>query len=170
MGSGQAYRTADNAAPYLEQGERVGMTAFVTIGPVSVPWELVRTLAAGAAAAVASDGTSMYRSMRRPRKAYLAVTTYRLMFFNGEGVFGHPGVFLFILPKQAVEITWSGRFGLGLLRMELAVAGQDQGLRVDFAPGSREVGDQLVASLEAAQRARSPRRETGEGRRTWPWG
>jgi hypothetical protein len=150
MGSRQAYRSVDKAAPHLERGERVEMTAFVTIGSVSIRRELVRALAVGAVAAAVTGGT--FISVRRPRRAYLALTTQRLMFFDGETFLQRPGKLLFTLPKQAVQVATSGKFGLGLLRVELAIEGQAKGLRINFAPGSRETGYEVVAALEAAQR------------------
>src|SRR5262245_40435913 len=109
MGSRHADRSIDKAAPHLERGERVEMTAFVTIGSVSIRRELVRSLAIGAVAAVATGGT--FITMRRPRKAYLALTNQRLMFFDGETFLGKPGKLLFTLPKQAAQVVSSGKFG-----------------------------------------------------------
>lgn len=133
------------------------MTAFVTIGSVALRRELVGALAVGAVAAVATGGA--FISMRRPRKAYLALTTRRLMFFDGETFLGRPGKLLFTLPKQAVQVVTSGKFGLGLLRVELAIEGESKGLRINFAPGSRETGYEVVAALEAVRRRNARARE-----------
>jgi hypothetical protein len=152
LGSRQAHKVIDKAQPLLGRGERVEMVAFITIGSVNLRKEILRAVAVGTAAAIASGG--MFLMMRRPRKAYLAYTSERLMFFDGETFFGMPGKLLFTLPRQAVHVAESGRFGLGLLRVDLAIEGQDKGLRVNFAPGARETGEDVVASLEAASRLR----------------
>jgi hypothetical protein len=37
----------------------------------------------------------------RPAKRYLAVTSQRLLFLNGEATLGRPGKLLFSLPREA---------------------------------------------------------------------
>jgi hypothetical protein len=85
----------------------------------------------------------------QPAKRYLAVTSQRLLFFNGESTFGRPGKLLFSVPRQAVAVVTSGRHLL-FYRIELAVAGQEKGLRINFPITARATMEQIAASLPAA--------------------
>jgi len=88
----------------------------------------------------------------RPAKRYLALTSQRLLFFNGEATLGRPGKLLFSLPKEAVAVVESGRHLL-FYRIELAVAGQEKGLRINFPITARATMEQIAASLPAASGA-----------------
>jgi hypothetical protein len=146
-------RLAHAAAAHLRQGEIVEIGAFTTVGSVS----LKRQFLTAAVVGVATGGTVV--ATLRPAKRYLAVTSERLLFFNGEGTFGRPGKLLFGLPRQAVEVTKSGRHLLAH-RIELAIAGQEKGLRISFPLTARATMEKIAASLPAAGNAGAPRQET----------
>jgi len=145
-------RLAQAAAPHLRQGEIVEIGAFTTVGSVSVKRQFLTAAVVG----VATGGTVV--ATPRPAKRYLAVTSERLLFFNGEGIFGRPGKLLFSLPRQAVEVTKSGRHLLAY-RIELAIANQEKGLRINFPPTARATMEKIAASLLAAGNAGAPRQE-----------
>jgi hypothetical protein len=81
------------------------------------------------------------------------------MFFNGEGTFGRPGKLLFSIPREAVEVVESGRHLLAY-RIELAIAGQEKGLRINFPLTARATMEEIAASLPVAGNAGAPRQET----------
>ncbi len=134
-------KVAKAAAPHLGPGEVVEIGAFTTIGAVSVKRQFLTAAVAG----IASGG--MLIATVRPAKRYLALTSKRLLFFNGEG-FG-PGKFLTSVPREAVTVAMAGRHLLHY-RMELVVAGQDKGLRINFPITARATMEQIAASLPAA--------------------
>jgi hypothetical protein len=138
------------AAPYLRPGEVVQIGAFTTVGSVSVK----KQFAVAAVVGVATLGH--VAATVRPARRYLAVTSQRLLFFNGEGTFGRPGKILFALPKEAVAVVKSGR-RLLFYRIELAVAGQEKGLLINFPITARATMEQVAASLPAARDAGAPR-------------
>ena len=84
------------------------------------------------------------------------MTNQRLLFFNGEGTLGLPGKILFALPREAVAVV---RSGLHLLayRIELAVAGQEKGLLINFPITARATMEQVAASLPGASNAGASR-------------
>jgi hypothetical protein len=131
------------AAPYLREGEAVEIGAFTTVGAVSVKRQFLTAAVVG----VATGG--MVAATVRPAKRYLAVTSQRLLFFNGEVTFGRPGKLLFGLPREAVTVVKSGRHLLAY-RIELAVAGQEKGLRINFPITARAAMEQIAATLSAA--------------------
>lgn len=143
-------RLAEAAAPHLRPGEVVQIGAFTTVG--SVP--LKRQLVTAAVVGVATLGH--VAATVRPAKRYLAVTSQRLLFFNGEGTFGSPGKLIFILPKEAVAVVTYGR-RLLFYRIELAVAGQEKGLRINFPITARATMEQVAMSLPAANHAGTSR-------------
>src|SRR5215469_16366310 len=98
MGSRQAYRAIDKAEPHLSRGERVETATLVTIGSVNYGREFARSLAIGMAVAVATGGAAMGTVVRRPRRAYLVLTSQRLLFFDGETFLYRPGKLLFTVP------------------------------------------------------------------------
>jgi hypothetical protein len=153
MSSKHTSRLAQAAAPHLRQGEIVEIGAFTTVGSVSVKRQFLTAAVVGVAMA------GMVVATPRPAKRYLAVTGDRLLFFNGEGTFGRPGKLLFSLPRQAVEVITSGRHRLAY-RIELAIAGQEKGLLINFPLTARATMEKIAASLSAAGNAGAPRQET----------
>jgi hypothetical protein len=139
-------RLAQAAAPHLRPGEVVEIGAFATVGSVSIK----RQFATAAVVGVATLG--FVNATVRPAKRYIAVTGQRLLFFNGEGTLGRPGKILFALPREAVVVVKAGRHLL-YYRMELAVAGQDKGLLINFPITARATMEQIAASLPAASSA-----------------
>ena len=131
------------AAPHLRQGEQIEMTLYAKVGSVSVK----RAAATAAVAAVATAG--MFTVIARPRNTYLALTSQRLMFLDGETMSGRPGKLLFILPREAVSVAGVDKGALAF-KAELAIQGQDKGLRLAFPTVTKKDGEQLVAVLQAA--------------------
>lgn len=152
MSSKHTSKLAVAAAPHLRQGEVVEIGAFTTVGSVSVK----RQFATAAVVGIATGG--MITATVRPAKRFLAVTSERLLFFNGEAAFGRPGKLLFSLPRDAVEVIKSGRHLLAY-RIELAVAGQEKGLLINFPLTARATMEKIAASLPAAGNAGAPRQE-----------
>ena len=152
MSSRHTSNLAEAAAQHLRQGEVVEIGAFTTVGSVSVKRQFLTAAVVG----IATGG--MVAATVRPAKRYLAVTSERLLFFNGEGTFGRPGKLLFSLPREAVEVVKSGRHLLSY-RIELAVAGQEKGLRINFPMTARATMEKIAASLPAAGNADPARRE-----------
>jgi hypothetical protein len=136
-------RLAQAAAPHLRPGEVVEVGAFTTVGSVSVKRQVFTAAVVGIATLGHVAATV------RPAKRYLAVTNQRLLFFNGEAAFGRPGKLLFSLPRQAIAVVKSGRHLLAY-RIELAIAGQEKGLRINFPITARATMEQIAASLPAA--------------------
>src|SRR5258708_5534718 len=99
MSSKHTSKLAQAAAPHLRQGEVVEIGAFTTVGSVSVKRQFLTAAVVG----IATGG--MVAATVRPAKRFLAVTSERLLFFNGEGTFGRPGKLLFSLPREAVEVV-----------------------------------------------------------------
>jgi hypothetical protein len=127
---------ADLAAPHLRQGEQIVMTVYANVGSVSIK----RVVATAAVVAVATAG--MFTAFARPRKTYLALTSQRLMFFDGETISGRPGKLLFTLPREAVSVAGVDKGALAL-KVELAIQGQDKGLRLVFPTVARKTSQEL---------------------------
>lgn len=150
-------RIVEKATPLLERGERIELACFVAIGSVAYRKEFIRALIIGLITLVITAGMGYAVAVKRPRKAHLALTDRRLLIFDGEGSLGtsKPGKLLYVIPRQAVTIAKSGNWGLGVLRVELAIAGQDRNLRFTFASRFRENGQAVIAML-GDQRTRAP--------------
>lgn len=151
MSSKHTSNLAKAAAPHLRPGEVVEIGAFTTVGSVSVKRQFLTAAVVGVATA------GMVAATVRPAKRFLAVTGDRLMFFNGEGTFGRPGKLLFSIPREGVEVVTSGRHLLAY-RIELAIAGQEKGLRINFPLTARATMAEIAASLPAAGNAGAPPR------------
>jgi hypothetical protein len=134
---------ADLAAPHLRPGEQIEITAYANVGSVSVK----RVVATAAVVAVATAG--MFTAFARPRKTYLALTSQRLIFFDGETMSGRPGKLLFALPREAVSVAGADKGPLSL-KVELAIQGQDKGFRLVFPTVARKDGEQVAAALWSA--------------------
>lgn len=143
MSSKHTPKLAEAAAQHLRQGEVVEIGAFTTVGSVSVKRQFLTAAVVGVATA------GMVTATVRPAKRYLAVTSQRLLFFNGEGTFGRPGKLLFTVPREAVEVVKSGRHLLAY-RIDLAIAGQEKGLRINLPLTARATTEEIAASLPAA--------------------
>jgi hypothetical protein len=129
------------AAPYLMRDERIETTVYANIGAVSTK----RFVATAAIAAVATGG--MGTVFVRPRHTYLSITSHRLMFFDGETATGRPGKLLFTVSRQAVSLVGTKR-SLLTLKVELAIQGQNSGLRLVFPTMARKEGEQAMAILQ----------------------
>ena len=150
-------RIIEKATPRLERGERIELACFVAVGSVSYRKELIRALTIGLITLVITAGMAYGMVIKRPRRAHLAITDRRLLIFDGEGSLGtsKPGKLLYSIPRQAVTIVKSGNWGLGILRVELAIAGQHRNLRFSFPSRFRENGQAVIAML-GDQRPRTP--------------
>jgi hypothetical protein len=133
---------AQKAAPYLQPGEQIEMTVHAKLGSVSVK----RFVATAAVVAVATAG--LLTAYVHPRNTYLLLTGERLMVFDGETAIGRPGKLLFTLPREAVSVV-RVKNGVIQLKVDLAVQGQDKGLRLGFPPAARKDGRQVVAALQS---------------------
>jgi hypothetical protein len=140
-------RQADEAAaPHLAAGERIEICAYANIGRVSL-----KRRAATAAVAVAATGGLLVVSVR-PRKAYLVMTSERLVFLDGDTMTGRPGKLLLALPRSAAAVV-KVRKGVLTLRMDLIVEGQEHGLKVVFPLPAREDGQRVISALQVAEAA-----------------
>jgi hypothetical protein len=157
MNSKHTSNLAQAAAPHLREGEAVEIGAFTTVGAVSIKRQFLTAAVVG----VATGG--MVAATVRPAKRYLAVTSQRLLFFNGEATFGRPGKLLFGLPREAVTVVESGRHLLAY-RIKLAVAGQEKGLRINFPITARSTMEQIAATLSAADNSGAVHHEARQ-----PW-
>lgn len=142
MSSKHTARLAEAAAPHLRPGEVVEIGAYTTVGSVPVKRQLVTAAVVGVATLGHVAATV------RPARRYLALTSQRLLFFNGEATFGRPGKLLFSLPREAVAVEESGRHLL-FYRIKLAVAGQEKGLLINFSITARATMEQIAAALPA---------------------
>ncbi|MGD0069186.1 MAG: hypothetical protein ABSB76_37910 [Streptosporangiaceae bacterium] len=142
MNNKRGQMVADLAAPHLRPDEQIVMTVYANVGSVSVK----RVIATAAVVTVATAG--MFTAFARPRKTYLALTSQRLMFFNGETVSGRPGKLLFSLPREAVSVADVDK-GVINVKVELAIEGQDKGLRLTFPTVARKDGEQVAAVLRS---------------------
>jgi hypothetical protein len=140
MNDKRTQQVSQAAAPHLHEGEQIEISAFANIGRVSVK----RRAATAAAVGVATGGLLVV--IVRPRKAYLAMTNQRLVFLDGDTMSGRPGKLLLTLPRSAVTVS-DVKKGILTLQAELAVDGQDQGLRVVFPKPSREDGQRVISAM-----------------------
>jgi hypothetical protein len=152
MTSKYTSKLAQAAAPHLRPGEVVEIGAFTTVGSVSVKRQVLTAAVVG----IATGG--MVAATLRPARRFFAVTSQRLLFFNGEGTFGRPGKLLFSVPRDAVEVVKTSKHLL-FSRLELAIAGQEKGLRINFTLGNRATMEEVAALLPAAGNAGAPRQE-----------
>jgi hypothetical protein len=75
----------------------------------------------------------------------IEITSYA----NVNSATGRPGKLLFTLPREAVAVAGVNK-GLIAVKVELAIAGQDKGLRLAFPTIARKDGEQVAAALQAA--------------------
>jgi hypothetical protein len=132
----------DRAASSLQADELIEMATYTNVGSVSVK----RVVATAAVVAVATAG--MFTAFARPRKAYLVLTSHRLIFLDGQTVSGRPGKTLFTLGRAGVSVTGVRR-GLVSLKVDLAIQGQEKALRLTYPTVTRKSGEAMVAALQA---------------------
>ncbi|MEX2983705.1 hypothetical protein [Streptomyces sp. C36] len=138
-------QTFEAATPMLAADERVDLITCANVGTVSVR----RQVAAAALVGVLSGGTMM--ATVRPRQMYLLLTDRRLLFFDASTATGKPGKLLIELARPYVAACPARKGMLGLtLIIELALAGQAEGLRLTFPSPCRADGRQLMGLLPAA--------------------
>ncbi|MFC4498598.1 MULTISPECIES: hypothetical protein [Streptomyces] len=131
----------ETAAPLLLQGEQVQFTSLAGVGSVSVRRQAVTAAVVG----VLSAGTVM--AAVTPRPLYIAMTDQRLLFFDGNRG-GRPGKLVLNLPRPYVSAGGSKKAFLGLQYVtRLAVAGQEQELKVTFPVQHRADGPRFVSGL-----------------------
>jgi hypothetical protein len=132
----------DRAASSLQADELIEMATYTNVGSVSVK----RVVATAAVVAVATAG--IFTAFARPRKAYLVLTSHRLIFLDGQTVSGRPGKTLFTLGRAGVSVTGVRR-GLVSLKVDLAIQGQEKALRLTYPTVTRKSGEAMVAALQA---------------------
>ena len=71
------------------------------------------------------------------------------MFFDDETMSGRPGKLLFTLPREAVSVARMDK-GTLAFKAELAVQGQDKGLRLTFPTVANKDGERVVSAPQAA--------------------
>lgn len=132
------------AGPHLRPDEQVQLASYASVGAVSVK----RRVATAAATAVAS-GDLLAVSVR-PRRRYIAMTQDRLLFFNGDTPSGKPGrSVLMDIPRQSTTVA-DVKKGFLTLTVQLALEGQDMGLKLIFPRPTRDDGEKLAAEIPAA--------------------
>jgi hypothetical protein len=140
----RAQQVSEVAGPYLQPGERVELVAFAGVGSVSAK----RRAVTAAVTTVATAG--LVTTFVRPRRMYIAMTQGRLLFFNGDTSFGKPGrSVLMNIPRRFIKVSQVKK-GLITLKVELAIEGQDKGLKLVFPRPAREEGYKLAAEIPAA--------------------
>ncbi|MGW0473889.1 hypothetical protein [Streptomyces coeruleorubidus] len=134
-----------SAAPLLAEGERVELTSLAKVGSVSVKRRVLTTALVG----VLTAGTVI--ATVQPRPMYWALTDRRLLFFDAKTSTGRPGKLLMALPRELTCAAPVRKALLGLgVQTELAVQGQQQGLKLTFPPAGKAAGRDLAARLAAA--------------------
>ncbi|HEX4254450.1 MAG TPA: hypothetical protein VH089_05140 [Streptosporangiaceae bacterium] len=140
----RAQQVNEVAGPHLRPGEQVQLTSYASVGSVSVK----RRAATAAVAAVASGG--MLAVSVRPRRMYIAMTRDRLLFFNGDTPSGKPGFpVLMDIPRPLITVA-NAKKGFLTFTVQLAVEGQDEGLKLIFPRPTRDEGEKLAAEIPAA--------------------
>ena len=138
---------AQATAPHLRPGEVVEFgTSAALVGSVSVKRQVLTT------AIVGIITLGLVTMTVRPARRFIGVTNQRVLFFNGERTMGRPGKVLLAVPRESVTVVSSGSRPL-TFRVLLAIAGQEQALRVSFGkavPGARESAEQLTAAFAPA--------------------
>jgi hypothetical protein len=130
------------ATPHLQPDERIEVIAFANVGRVSIKRKVATTAVVGAL-----TGGMLIVNVR-PRKTYLTITGQRLVFFNADTAIGRPGKLLFTLPRALVTIS-EAKKGVLMMKADLAVEGQDQGLRLTFPRVAFDDGDRVLSVLRA---------------------
>jgi hypothetical protein len=140
MNDKRMQQVSQAAAPHLQHGEQIELSVYANIGKVSVKRRAATAAVVGAATA------GLVVVSVRPRKTYLAMTNQRLVFLDGDTASGRPGKLLLTLARSAVTVS-DVKKGILTLQAELAVEGQDQGLRVVFPAPAREDGQRVLSAL-----------------------
>ena len=144
MNSKRASQVLAVAAPHLKAGELVELATFAKVGSVSVKRKVTTT-----AAVAALTGGLVIVSVSA-RGMYIAMTGRRLLFFDGHTASGRPGQkVLMSIPRELIQVAET-KNGLVTLKAELAVDGQEKGLRLTFPRPCREDGGQLISALRNA--------------------
>ncbi|GGM04885.1 hypothetical protein GCM10010129_55560 [Streptomyces fumigatiscleroticus] len=140
----RARQLSESATPLLAPGEQVQFTSLVGVGSISVRAQV----ATSTLVAVVSGGTMI--GALSPRPLYLVMTDRRLLFFDGNRG-GRPGRLEMDLPRPYLSVSGTKKAMLGLTYVvHLAMAGQQQGLKVTFPVQNRSDGPRFVAALPAA--------------------
>lgn len=144
LNAGRKRQTFEAATPLLSEGERVELITCANVGSVSARRKVATAVVVG----LASAGTLI--ASVRPRQMYIVLTDRRLLFFDASTSTGRPGQMLMNFPRTyaSAGVPSKGMFGLTLVT-ELALAGQDRGLKLAFPTPCRAEGRQLAESLTA---------------------
>ena len=133
-------------AGHLGPGEVVEVTASAAVKQVA----LTRSIATGLAVAALSGGLMTVAVV--PRKFFVAFTDRRMLFLEGNDVSGRPTTKIALdLPRAglAVQSAKAKRAVLVVptLVAELAVAGWDKALQLQFPTPCRDAGAAVVRAL-----------------------
>lgn len=142
MNSKRRQRLLDNVGPLLEADERVEVTALGTVGSVSAG----RKIATAAVVGVLTGGTVMALVTAKPM--YMVVTDRRILFVEQNPTGGPGKKVLMTVHRGGVSVSApkKGMFGLTMV-VELAIAGEEKGLKITFPHASKREGREFIAAL-----------------------
>src|SRR5215813_513579 len=144
MKAGQQQRLLAVVQPVLGQGEQVELLTFASVG--------VKRRVATAAVTTALTGGLLTMNVR-PRRFYVALTSERVLFFNGDTVTGRPESKVAMqAPRPALSVA-SSKKGLLTATVQVAIAGQEKGLKFVFPLPMRSDVPAFVAALGEAPAA-----------------
>lgn len=130
----QSERVESAARPVLRQDEQIEVTSFATVGTIT-PRQGTATAITGVMDAV------------RPRAFYLALTSKRLLFFGVDALSGRPDKKLArSLSRTSLSATPLRR-GLLTAQFQVAITGDDKGLRFVFPRSTRTDAATMAESL-----------------------
>ena len=131
----------------LNPGESVEMVSVAMVGQLSV----AKSVATGLVVAAATLGT--FSAFVRPRKLFVILTNQRLLFLGANETTGRArrGIVM-EFPREALS-TQTARIKRALLLLptalvDIAIAGMDKGIRLQFPMPARADGLQLGAALQ----------------------
>lgn len=134
-------KVARVATPFLGPGEQIEVSTFVALGRVSAK----RQLATAAVAGVLSGG--MLIVSVQPKKYYLAVTNFRLLFFSQGTATGRPEKKLAMQVPRHLLLAGEVTKGLLTAQFNVAVEGQESGFKLVFPFPSRADAPAVAATL-----------------------
>jgi hypothetical protein len=133
----------DQVSPSLKPGEEVETAVYTNVGSVSVK----RYVATAAVVAVATAG--MFTAVARPRRAYVVLTSQRLVIIDGQTSSGKPGKTVATMPRAGVSLAKVRKTLLGVVKLDLVIQGQEKGLQLVFPTVLRKSGQAFAAVLQA---------------------
>jgi hypothetical protein len=133
------------AAPSLQPGELVELTGVASAGKLRVG----KQLAQAAVVAVVTAGT--LAAWTTPKKFYVVLTDRRLLFLEQHSLTGGPTTKLGLeLPRAALsvqQVKVKPIMFIPTLRVDLAIAGADNGLQLIFPAVAIPEGRQFASAI-----------------------